>query len=289
VLAAWNGLAISAFARAASVLGRPDLGARAAAAATFVLTHMRRDGRLSRIHRPGGGARFAFVEDYACIIAGLLDLYEARGEPAWLAEAAALQATLDRHYWDDDGGGYYRTSDDHEKLLVREKPDHDGAEPAGSSVALLNLLRLHALTLDDRYRSRADRLVEASARVLSEQPTALGEMLLGLDFALASPVEVLIVAPDPTERTAALVRAARRAYAPASVLAVATMAERAEHERLVPAFRGKVAIDGRATAYVCRAGACRLPITDPDRLADALADREDARRPPGDGEPPQKH
>ena len=274
ILAAWNGLALSAFARAAFVLDRPDYAERAARVARFVLTRMRREGRLLRTYRGDGRVAPAFVDDYACLVAGLLDLYEATGSPSWLGEAIALQATLDRHYWDERGGGYFRTSDDHEALLVRDKPDHDGAEPSGNSIALLNLLRLHALTLDDAHRARAERLVRAFAPGLAEYPTAWGEMLLGLEFTLAGPLEVLIVAPDDGAGMAPLLAALRQSYVPASVVACAREADRAAHEAFVPAFRGKPALEGRATAYVCRGGACRLPITDPRELERRLAERE---------------
>ena len=267
ILAAWNGLAISAFARAALVLDRADYAERAAGAARYVLGRMRRGERLLRTARGGP----AFVDDYACATAGLLDLHEATSEPRWLGEAIGLQAVLDRHYWDDAGGGYFRTSDDHERLIVRDKPDHDGAEPSGNSVALLNLLRLHALTLDDAYRARAARLVRAFGPTLAAQPTALGEMLLALEFQVAGPLEILLVAPRTRDETAPLVDAVRRAYVPASVLARTGEGERAEHERWVPALAGKRAIGGRPTAYVCRSGSCRLPITDPRELEERLA------------------
>ncbi len=280
VLASWNGLAISAFARAALVLDRPVHAQRAARAARFVLGRMRVGGRLRRVDRPTERPSPAFVDDYACLIAGLIDLYEATADPAWLGEAIALQEALDRHYWDEASGGYFRTSDDHEALLVREKPDHDGAEPSGNSVALLNLRRLHALTLDDRHRVRADAIVRAFARTLTGQPTALGEMLLGLEFGLAGPREILLVAPD-RKSAEPLLAAVRSSYVPASVLAWTTEDERAKHERWVPAFAGKRALDGRATAYVCRGGACQLPITDARELARRLAERESVDVSPG--------
>ncbi len=262
---------------------RPALTARGARAASFVLTQMRRDGRLSA-EPQAGRATIARLPRRLCLHrrAGCSISTRPPGAPAGSARRSPCRPCSTATTGTRTRGGYFRTSDDHEPLLAREKPDYDGAEPSGNSVTLLNLLRLHELTLDDRYRARAERLVRACSPILSQQPTALGDLLLGLDFALARPLEVLIVAPATREQAEPLLAAARRAYAPASVLAVTTAADRTEQERLIPAFNGKLPIDERATAYVCRAGTCQLPLTDPAELAARLSAREveDAPRAP---------
>ncbi|HWP67024.1 MAG TPA: thioredoxin domain-containing protein, partial [Candidatus Limnocylindria bacterium] len=127
ILTAWNGLMISAYAQAALVLGDPAYAARAARAADFVLTRMRVNGRLRRSWKDGEARHEAYLDDYAFLIAGLLDLYEATGERRWLDEAVALDRVLEAHYEDRAAGGFFMTSDDHETLLVREKPGSDGA------------------------------------------------------------------------------------------------------------------------------------------------------------------
>jgi uncharacterized protein YyaL (SSP411 family) len=181
ILAAWNGLMISAFAQAALVLGDEDFARSAERAADFVVNHMIEDGRLRRSYSAGAAHHHAYLDDYAFVIAGLLDLYEATGAARWLEQAIALDAVLAAHYADAAGGGFSITSDGHEVLLAREKPAADGAEPSGNSVQTLNLLRLHELTTDDRYRRRAAGTLRAFATILDGSPTSLSEMLLALD------------------------------------------------------------------------------------------------------------
>jgi uncharacterized protein YyaL (SSP411 family) len=168
VIVAWNGLAISAFAQGASVLGQPAYREDASRAAEAILGAAR-SGRLPRSLVDGIPRGSGYLEDYACFEAGLLDLFETTGDPRWLEHALALQAVLDAHFR-DSAGGYFRTADDAEALLVREKPDFDGAEPSGNSVALQNLLRLHELTGDDRFRQTADGLLRAFGPARSRPP-----------------------------------------------------------------------------------------------------------------------
>jgi hypothetical protein len=166
ILVAWNGLMISAFARAGFAWDEPRFTRAAARAAGFLLDELRRDGRLLRVYLAGRVSGPAFLEDYAFLVAGLLDLHEADGAPRWLREAIALQAVLDAHYADAEGGGYFRTPDDGERLLVREKPADDGALPSGSSVAAANLLRLAEFTGDRAYLETA-LLLFAALRFLT--------------------------------------------------------------------------------------------------------------------------
>jgi hypothetical protein len=265
ILAAWNGLMISAHARAALVLGEASYARRAARAADFVLTRMRQAGRLLRSYKDGRARHDGYLDDYAFLIAGLLDLYEATGEVRWLAEAIALDTALERHFEDEEHGGYFMTSGDHEKLLAREKPAYDGAEPSGNSVQALNLLRLHELTTDDRYRQRAERTLRAFGERLTRAPAALSEMLLAADFQLDTPKEVVIVAPAARDEAEPFLARLRSTFLPNRVLAVATEGpDLTGQARLVPLLRGKLALKGQATAYVCELGVCKLPTSDPE-------------------------
>jgi uncharacterized protein YyaL (SSP411 family) len=271
VLAAWNGLMIGAYSQAALVLGDEQHARRAERAADFVLTKMRRDGRLLRSSKDGQARHNAYLDDYAFMVAGLLDLYEATGEPRWLREALALDATLEAHYEDKQHGGFFMTSGDHESLLAREKPAYDGAEPSGNSVQALNLLRLHELTTDDRYRQRAERTLAAFGDRMTRAPAALSEMLLAADFRLDTPKEVVIVARTARKDAEPLLAKLRSTFLPNRVLAVAAEGEDlAAQSQLVPLLRDKVSRKGQATAYVCERGVCRLPTTDPDVFAQQL-------------------
>jgi uncharacterized protein YyaL (SSP411 family) len=270
VLAAWNGLMIAALARAALVLDDAAYAHRAARAAEFVLGRMRVDGRLRRSFAGGAAHHDAYLADYACMIAGLLDLYEATGERRWLDQSIALDRVLADHY-EDAAGGFFATSDDHETLLAREKPADDGAEPSGNSVQALNLLRLYELTTDDRYRQRAERTLRAFARPLTDAPTSLAEMLLALDFAAGEPREIVIVVPHGRDEAAPFLAELRRQFVPNRVLVVAVEGQDLAHQaERVPLLTGKVPVGGRATAYVCKRRVCALPTSDPAVFAKQL-------------------
>jgi hypothetical protein len=268
ILAAWNGLMIAAHARAALVLGEERYAQRAARAAEFVLTKMRKDGRLLRSYKDGQARHTGYLDDYAFLTAGLLDLYEATGEPRWLKEALALDGVLERLYEDKEHGGYFMTSNDHEALLARDKPARDGAEPSGNSVQALNLLRLHELTTDDRYRRRAEQTLQAFAERLSQAPAALSDMLLAVDFQVDTPKEVVIVVPTSRKEAQPLLAKLRSTFLPNRVLIVAAEGpDLAAQSRLVPLLQGKATRKGQATAYVCERRVCKLPTSDPEVFA----------------------
>ncbi len=271
ILAAWNGLMIGAYARAALVLGDERYAQAAQRAADFVLTKMRRDGRLQRSYKDGQARHDGYLDDYAFLIAGLLDLYESTGVPRWLREAIALDAILERLYEDEQQGGFFMTSADHESLLAREKPAYDGAEPSGNSVQALNLLRLHEFTTDDRYRQRAERALEAFGERMAQAPAALSEMLLAADFRLDTPKQVVIVAPASRKQAEPLLAKLRASFLPNRVLSVAVEGEDlAAQSQLVPLLQDKRSRHGQATAYVCERRVCRLPTTDPEVFAQQL-------------------
>jgi uncharacterized protein YyaL (SSP411 family) len=266
ILTSWNGLMISAHARAALALGDPTYAARAERAADFVLRALAKGERLLRTYKDGAARLDAYLDDYAFLIAGLLDLYEATGSVRWLEEAVRLDGIIERHYEDTPGGGFFLTSDDAEKLLAREKPTYDGAEPSGGSVETLNLLRLHELTMRARYHERAERSLAAAGPVLAASPASLSEMLLAIDFATDVPKEIVIVTPRAVRDDAEpfLVKL-REVFLPNRVLVVVGEGEPlAAIERLVPLVASKTAQHGKTTAYVCERGSCELPTADPE-------------------------
>lgn len=271
VLVGWNGLAISAFAKAAHVLNEPAYAIRAARAARFVLERMHRDGRLRRSALGEITTGDAYLDDYAFLIAGLLDLYEADFGPDWLDHAITLQAVLDAHFWDDAEGGYFLGADDTERLLAREKPAYDGALPSGNAVAVGNLLRLAEFTARPEYHTRAEACFAAFAAQLRNRPTSLPKLLSALDFALDRPKEIAIVKAAPHDDAEPFLARLRDAFLPNRVLAVVTQGEDlAAHQRLVPWLEAKIAIGGRVTAYVCERHVCKLPTSDPDTFAQQI-------------------
>jgi uncharacterized protein YyaL (SSP411 family) len=271
VLAAWNGLMISALATGGRVLGESRFVAASVRAADFALSRLQVDGRLQRSFRDGRTSGPGFLEDQAFVAQGLLDLHEATFDPRWLAAAVELSAQCEELFA-DPAGGWFRTGPDHERLVAREKPGHDGAEPSGASVAALNALRLHAFTGDDRWRRVATRALEAHAETLERQPAALHDMLLALDFLTDAAPEVVLVWPAGGAAPAPMIDVLRDTFLPNRALTGASEGEALDAlGRVAPIARNRVAQDGRPTAYVCEGGACQLPATDAAGLAAALA------------------
>ncbi len=272
ILTAWNGLMISAHAQAAFILGDSHYADQAAQAADFVLTTLRKDGRLLRSYKDGHARYNGYLDDYVFLIAGLLDLYEATGTLRWLQEAIALDKVLEAHYEDRQAGGFFMTSDDHEELLAREKPSSDGAEPSGNSVHALNLLRLYEFTTEDRYRLRGEKTFRALSEIVTQAPTSASELLLAVDYSLDTPKEIIIVTPKSrTEAEPFLVRL-RTTFLPNRIVAIAAEGEELiAHAKFVPLLEYKIAQGGKATAYVCEQRVCKLPTTDPAVFAQHIS------------------
>ena len=279
VLTAWNGLMISAFARAALVLRVPAYAERAAGAADFLLTRARDGERLVRSVVGVTGEQPGYLDDYAFLIGGLLDLFEAGGDTRWLRSALALDGVLEADFEDRTGGGFFRTPAGADPLLAREKPHYDSAEPSGNAAQLLNLVRLHDFTGDDRFRVRAERALGAFAATLNRAPTAAAEMLLALDYRLDTPKEVIIVAPGERSEADPFLERLGATFLPNRILAVAVEGSDLEEQaQLVPLLAGKYARGGQATAYVCEKRVCDLPTTDPAQFAEQIRRTNKERR-----------
>ncbi len=273
VLACWNGLMIEALAFAGRVLDEPRWVAAAASTADFVLGHLVVDGRLRRGWLGGPSSTLAFLDDHAFLAAGLLELFAATPEPRWLTSAVTLAEAIERHFGDRERGGWFQSADDHERLLVREKQAHDGAEPAGSSVAVQALLRLSAFTGDDRWREAADRALRHDGPALEAAPTARSELLLGLELAHQAPREVVLTWPDGAAPPVAMLDVLRRAPLAGAAVISGPASTVARAARVAPVAVGRGPIDGRATAFVCERRTCRLPVFDPASLDRELGHR----------------
>ncbi|MBW2271644.1 MAG: thioredoxin domain-containing protein [Deltaproteobacteria bacterium] len=277
ILAAWNGLMISAFANAGFAFDDASFIRSAEQAASFLLESMRHEGRLQRIYLDGRASGPAFLSDYAFVIAGLLDLYEAAFDPRWLREALALQQQLDAHYRDPIGG-YFETADDAERLIAREKPKRDGALPSGNSVAASNLLRLYELTTKPTYLEAAGRLFSSLQETLESDPGALSELLLAVEYHLSKVKEIVIVGPARGGDMAAMLAPLRVRFLPNKTLSVLREGEaKAADTAILPLTGGKRAIGGRVTAYVCVDRVCAYPTSSPEELAKQLADEPPAQ------------
>ena len=263
VITGWNGLMISAFARAGQALGRTAYLDRAAQAADFILSRCQGPAGLFRRWR-GGEARFdATCEDYAFFVSGLLDLAEARGGARWLKEAKRLTEEMLAKFSDPAGGPLYFAQAGRDDLLARPKDGEDNAMPSGNSLAAMNLLRLAALMEIPRYRRKAEDILGGFAGKMKRYPLAFPQMLVALDFLLSGPRELVVISPSGGTG-GELARAARSAFLPHKVLLAAPDRgpDRAELEALSPLLEGRGLKEGGEAAYVCRQGACGLPATE---------------------------
>jgi uncharacterized protein len=266
IITAWNGLLLSALARAYQVFRNPIHLQHARRTADFLRKQLY-SGRLVRSYRQGPSAVPGFAEDYAFLIQGLLDLYEADFDYQWLQWTVELQAEFDQRFA-DPAGGFFNTEGSAADMLFRLKDDHDGAEPSANSVAAMNLIRLSRIWSRADFESTATRVISSFQEVLDRHPAAMPQMLSAADALLSAPLQIVIVTPNPTDDP--ILRVAQAAYLPRRVLLLAGGGA-AELAQQVPALRGMNLIDGRSTAYVCRNFACEWPITDPDVLAAKLA------------------
>ena len=267
-LAAWNGLAIAAFADASVAFAASDPGAaaryrtvaeRAAAAITAGL--LADDGSLGRSWKDGRAVGRGVLEDYAHLADGLLALYETSFDEELFEKARRMMDRVLEHFT-DPAGGFFDTADDHERLVTRPKDVQDNAVPSGNAMAAGVLLRLAAWTGEARYQDAAERAMRVVVPFVERYATGFAQWLSAMDFALASAVEVAIVGEASDAATGPLLAEVRRGFRPNQVVSVA--ADPAAST--VPLLRDRVAIDGAPTAYVCRGFACRLPVTDATAL-----------------------
>jgi len=267
VLAGWNGLACRAFAEAGRALGRADYVAAAVRNAEFLLTQMRKDGRLLRTWKDGRAHLKGYLEDYAMVAAALVDVYEATFERRWLDEARTLADEMLRLFWDESVSGFYDTGDDHERLIVRPRNLFDNAVPCGSSVAIETLLRLAELTGESTFEARATAALRPMADLLGRHPSGFGRFLCALDFHVGPRIEVALVGAAGVELQP-LVEEVFGRFLPNRV--VAGLPGGAADGVALPLLAAREAVGGRATAYVCRNYTCDLPATDRATLARQL-------------------
>jgi uncharacterized protein YyaL (SSP411 family) len=266
IVTAWNGLMISAFARTGFALGEARYIKQAVRAAEFLLANGKHRGQLAHTWKDGKAQEDSFLDDYAALAQGLIDLYEATTEPRWLTEAIALLRALDARFR-DVAGGYFLTPEGKPGLLAREKPAYDGVIPTGNSIAALDLLRLAELTGDEAFRKRALEVLGAFASNLKSMPAMLG----ALDWSLDQPLEAVVVRPG-ADAGEPLLAVLRRAYLPDAVRVIAAEGKELELQaRTVPLLESKRAVGGKPTAYVCRKRVCDLPTADPAVFARQLA------------------
>ena len=271
VLTAWNGLMIAAFARAARVVDQGYLD-DARRAAAFIRDRLWRPDTqtLLRRYRDGDAGIDGYAEDYACMVFGLLELFQADGDPAWLDWALTLQRRMDGLFGDPIGGGWFSTTGQDPDVLLQLKEEYDGAEPSASSVGVLNLLVLSHLTGDAAMSATIERTLGVFGARAAEQGRSVPMLLVALSTYHSGMPQVVIVEGEDPATFDRLVAVPAARYLPASLIVPVRTAHRPDAERLLPWVTPMTARDGMATAYVCRGFACQEPVTSPEALARQL-------------------
>ncbi|MEW5984163.1 MAG: thioredoxin domain-containing protein [Acidobacteriota bacterium] len=273
VLAAWNGLMIAALARASRVCWSVEYLHAARRAAGFLRSRLwKRESRvLSRRYRAGDVAIDGYADDYAYVIWGALELFTADGDPGWLEWAIDLQRRQDELFWDADAGGWFSTTGTDRSVLVRLKDDYDGAEPAASSIGVMNLQMLAHLTGDRAWHERIESTLGAFADRMTRMGRSVPMMLAALCAHHAGQQQIVLIGPRGDAELGGLASVAAARYTPFAVhLIVEPGAHQAALAALVPALAGLSMRDGVPTAYVCRDFACLGPVTTPEDLRAAI-------------------
>ena len=264
VLTDWNGLMIAAFAKAGYILNEPKYIRTAKKAVNFIFNQMKNsDGRLLHRYREGGADILAFLDDYAFLIWGLINLYEATFETIYLERAISLMEKQLELFWDSSIGAFFFTPKDAESLLVRQKESYDGAIPSGNSVSMLNLLRLAQLTGNDDFEKKADFIGRVFADNIRSNPVANSFMMIAVDYAVGPTYSLVIAGDEGKEDTESMLNAIRERFLPNKALIYRpsnkTKPKIDDLSNFVQFFDK---FEGKATAYVCINKTCKAPTND---------------------------
>lgn len=263
ILTDWNGLMIASLAKGAQVFNDEKYLKAASKAADFIINKMYENKRLKHRFRDGESAIEGNLDDYAFMIYGLLELFEASFNVKYLKSALSLNETLFDHFWDFENGGFYFTPDDAEKVLVRKKEIYDSAIPSGNSMMMLNLLKLSQLTENDEFKDKALQLEKAFSKTIQKIPTSFTGFLCGLDFRIGPSYEIVIAGNKNDNETKALIDAVRQNFIPNKTLVLRSEDdETSKLINIIPSLKSKKMENGSVTAYVCSEDSCKTPTSD---------------------------
>ena len=268
VLTDWNGLMIAALAKGSRAFGEPRYAEAAKKALNFIFDQMRHpNGRLLHRYRDGQAGITANVDDYAFLIWGLIELYEATFDAHFLEDALRMNKEMLEHFWDEKSGGLFFAPDDGEALIVRKKEIYDGAVPSGNAVAMLNLLRLARFTGNTHLEERAMELGRTFSKAVNQFPSGYTQFLVAVDFSIGPSYEVVIVGKSEGDDTREMLEALRTRFIPNKVTIFRpSEIESPPIDRLAEYVKYQVSRDGKATAYVCMNFACKEPTTEVDKM-----------------------
>ncbi|MFQ5630635.1 MAG: thioredoxin domain-containing protein, partial [bacterium] len=275
IITAWNGLMISAFARTGFILDEQKYTQAAQKAADFVLENLRdeKTNALRRRYRNGEARYPGHLDDYAFLLNGLLDVYEASARISYLQDSENLATEMVNRFADEKNGGFYDSAGESKELLFRSKELYDGAEPSGNAMAILALLRLGRMLDHENFLATAENALKATTGNISRAPSAFPQLAAAVDFARAKSMQIIIAGKPDAKDTKALLNEIRSEYLPNRVLLYADGADGQNWLAGKMEVVGSMApLDGRAAAYVCENFTCELPTSDPKALAE-LVDR----------------
>ncbi len=271
ILTSWNGLMISALAKAGRAFDEPEYIQAAEQAARFILTELRDgSGRLMRRWRDGEARFKAYLVDHTQMAVACLDLFETTHKPTWFDEALRLMREVNRLFR-NEAGPYFDTGSDGEALIARTIDGYDGVEPSGNSSAALAFLRLHALGIREGFEDDALRILSGFSKHVTQAGVSFAALLSALAFHLAPPREVAILGGSDEAGTRAMLQMLRATFLPNTVVVFAEPAEAEILAGRIPLLASRQAVNNLPTAYVCRNMTCQLPVHSPQELAALLA------------------
>jgi len=271
VLSSWNGLMIAAMAKTCQALGDKAFVEAAQKAVRFILEKLKKNGLLFRRYRDGEVAYPGFLDDYANMVWGLIELYEATFEVEYLEEALSLNQVMIDLFWDEKHHGFFYSGKENEKLIKQNKEIYDGAMPSSNSVAALNLIRLGRLTGDGNLKRRVEETTGAFAKRIKAYPSAYTQFLAALDFLIGPSREIVIVESKNGENKKKMVETIHRNFAPNKVLLLRSHDQRGRIANLAPFTKDLRTRGERSTVHICEQQSCQDTITDADELKVALA------------------
>lgn len=272
ILTDWNGLMIAALAKGAAILEDSQYSRAAIKAADFVWEKLRNtDGSLLKRYRHGETGQPAHADDYAFMIWGLLELYEATFQIQYLQRAIDLNEILLTHFWDRKNGGFFFTADSLSEMLVRNKEIYDGAIPSANSVAALNLLRLGRITANPDFSEKALAIGRAFSEQINQAPIGHTQLMSAFSFAFGNSYEVVIAGDSEATDTQAMLRHLHQSYFPNKVVLLRpTEVENPPIVKIAEFTKFQTSQDGKATAYVCQNYACKTPTTSREKMVKLL-------------------
>ena len=265
ILTGWNGMMSVSFVEASVVLQRADYLEVARRNARFLLEHLCRGDRILRTHKDGVSKLPGYLDDYANLVEHLLALYQATGEREWLDQAVVYNDAMLEQFWDREQAIFFLTGKEHEELVTPVRDPYDNATPAGSSVAVFNLLKLAILTGNLEYRSIAETNLENMHLPLTRYPNGFGYLLGAADFYLGPVKEIAVVGDPDSDETQRLLEVVHRKFLPNKVVALLDPNDTGGADDL-PLLEGKTLVKGRPAAYVCENYTCKAPVIEPDQL-----------------------